>query len=144
MFYMTKYALYAGICITINMQLYANLNLHKQAQNMQKYHDATICTWQWPHKYFSYAFICTRYAKICKICKHEICMQKMQKYALPTLLMNSENFQCSEPTLEQQAKNWTMCFLLSMFWVITWTMWCTKRKQFGQTCWNIRVTVTSG
>ena len=35
----------------------------------------------------SYAFICTKYAKICKICKHESYMQHMQKYALPTLLM---------------------------------------------------------
>ena len=34
-----------------------------------------------------YAFICTKYAKICKICKHESYVQHMQKYALPTLLM---------------------------------------------------------
>ena len=38
----------------------------------------------------SYAFICTKYAKICKICKHEIYMQHMQKYALPTLLMHGK------------------------------------------------------
>ena len=36
----------------------------------------------------SYAFICTKYAKICKICEHESCMQNMQKYAPPTLLMD--------------------------------------------------------
>ena len=47
---------------------------------------------QWPHKYFSYAFICIYMHKICKqkkskICKHENHMQHMQKYALPTLLM---------------------------------------------------------
>ena len=35
-FYMHKYALYAGICIRINMPLYANLNMHKYAKNMQK------------------------------------------------------------------------------------------------------------
>ena len=29
--------------------------------------------------------LCTKYANICKICKHENYMQHMQKYALPTL-----------------------------------------------------------
>ena len=29
--------IYAGICLRINMPLYANLNMHKYAQNMQKY-----------------------------------------------------------------------------------------------------------
>ena len=33
----------------------------------------------------SYAFTCTKYAKICKICKHEIFMQPVQNYALLTL-----------------------------------------------------------
>ena len=28
--------------------------------------------------------ICTKYAIISKICSHEICMQNMQKFALPT------------------------------------------------------------
>ena len=37
MFYMLKYTLYARICIRINMPLYANLNMHKYAKNMQKY-----------------------------------------------------------------------------------------------------------
>ena len=37
MFYMLKYELYVRICIRINMPLYANLNMHKYAQNMQKY-----------------------------------------------------------------------------------------------------------
>ena len=48
---------------------------------------------QWPHKHFSCAFICiicTKYAKICKIRKHESYMQHMQKYALPTLPMFSQ------------------------------------------------------
>ena len=40
----------------------------------------------------SYAFICTKYANICKICKHGNYMQHMQKYALPTLLMS--DFHC--------------------------------------------------
>ena len=38
----------------------------------------------------SYAFICTKYAKLCKICKHESYMQHLQNNALPsvpTLLM---------------------------------------------------------
>ena len=36
-FYMHKHALYAGICIRINMPLHANLNtMHKYAQNMHK------------------------------------------------------------------------------------------------------------
>ena len=30
----------------------------------------------------SYAFICTKYSKICKTCEHESYMQNMQKYAL--------------------------------------------------------------
>ena len=34
-----------------------------------------------------YQIICTKYAKICKISKHEIYMQHMQNYVLPTLLM---------------------------------------------------------
>ena len=42
---------------------------------MQKYAVTSISSMH------SYAFICTKYAKICKICKH------MQKYALPPLLM---------------------------------------------------------
>ena len=54
---------------------------------------ATNMQWpgHWPHKYFSYAFLCIYMLKICKkyakICKHESYMQHMQKYALPTLLM---------------------------------------------------------
>ena len=35
--YVHKYALYAQICTRINLPLYANLNMHKYAQNMQKY-----------------------------------------------------------------------------------------------------------
>ena len=35
----------------------------------------------------SFAFICTKYAKICKICKHESYMQHLQNNALPFLLM---------------------------------------------------------
>ena len=38
----------------------------------------------------SYAFICTKYANICKICKHENYMQHMQKYALPTFKLLME------------------------------------------------------
>ena len=58
------------------MQLYANLNMHKYEQNMPKY--AKICS---DHisisPMHSYAFICTKYANICKICKHDIYMQNM-------------------------------------------------------------------
>ena len=34
---MHKYALYAEICIRINMPIYANLNMHKTCKNMQNY-----------------------------------------------------------------------------------------------------------
>ena len=40
---------------------------------------------QWPQKYVSFAFICNNmqeYAKICKICKHEIHVHDMQECAL--------------------------------------------------------------
>ena len=68
------------------MQLYANSNMHRYAQNMQKY--AKICSDPTNiSPMHSYVFICTKYSKICKICKHESYMQNMQKYALPTLLM---------------------------------------------------------
>ena len=67
-FYMHKYALYAGICIRINMPLYANLNMNKNAQNMHKYakifSDPISIS-----PMHSYAFTCTKYAKICKIGK---------------------------------------------------------------------------
>ena len=45
-----------------------------------------------PHKYVSEEKICKnmqKYAKICKICRHEINIQNMQKFALPTLLMTA-------------------------------------------------------
>ena len=60
----------------INMPLYANLNMHLYAKNMQKY--AKICS-DCIHisSMQSYAFICKKYAHICKICKHEIYMQNM-------------------------------------------------------------------
>ena len=68
------------------MQLYANSNMHRYAQNMQKY--AKICSDPTNiSPMHSYVFICTKYSKKCKICKHESYMQNMQKYALPTLLM---------------------------------------------------------
>ena len=69
--------IYAGICsikyaqICTNMQNICN-NMHQ------------------PHKYGSLekiCKICTKYAIICKMCSHEISMQNMQKFALPTLLM---------------------------------------------------------
>ena len=73
------------------MPLSAILNMHKYAQNMHKY--AQICSDPISISHMhSYAFICTKYAKICKICKHEIYMQHMQKYALPTLLMADDPF----------------------------------------------------
>ena len=51
---MHKYALYAEICIRINIPLYANVNMHKICTTY-----AQICkNMQWPHKHFSYAFIC--------------------------------------------------------------------------------------
>ena len=53
--------------------------MHK---DIQKY--AKICSDQ----YFSYAFMCTKYAKTCKICRH------VQKYALPTLLMPGLTSEC--------------------------------------------------
>ena len=66
----------------INMPLYANLNMHKYAQNMQKY--AKICK---TPQVFLLCIHMHLYAqnmhKICKICKHESYMQHMQKYALP-------------------------------------------------------------
>ena len=53
---------------------------------MQKY--AKICSDPISiYPMHSYAFICTKHAKICKMCKHDIYMQYLQKYALPTLLM---------------------------------------------------------
>ena len=68
------------------MPVYANLNMHKYATNMHKY--AKICSDPIGiSPMHSNAFICTKYAKICKICKHEIYMHHVQKYALPTLLM---------------------------------------------------------
>jgi len=58
----------------------------KYAINMQKY--ASIC------RVVSAAeicknmqIICNAYAQRCKICDHKLHMQKMQKYAFPTLLM---------------------------------------------------------
>ena len=67
------------------MALYANLNMHKYAQNMHIY--AKICSDPISiSPMHSYAFICTKYAKICKLSKHEFFLQHMQKYALPTLL----------------------------------------------------------
>ena len=67
-FYMHKYALYAGICIRINMPLYANLNMNKNAQNMHKYakifSDPISIS-----PMHSYAFTCTKNAKIGKIGK---------------------------------------------------------------------------
>ena len=63
--------------------------MHRYAQNMQKY--AKICSDPTNiSPMHSYVFICTKYSKICKICKHESYMQNMQKYALPTLLMVAE------------------------------------------------------
>ena len=74
---MHKYALYAGICIRINMPLYANLNMHKYAQNMQ-IKKQKICSDPISiSPMHSYAFVCTKYANICKICKHEIYVQNM-------------------------------------------------------------------
>ena len=68
------------------MPSYSNLNMHKNTQNMHKY--AKICSDPiCISPMHSYAFICTKYAKICKICKHESYMQNTQKCALPTLLM---------------------------------------------------------
>ena len=70
----------------INMPLYANLNMHKYVQNMHIY--AKICSDPISiSPMHSYAFICTKYAKLCKICKHESYMQHLQNNALPTLLM---------------------------------------------------------
>ena len=83
---MHKYVLYVGICISINMPLYTNLNIQKYAQNMHKY--AKICSDPISiAPMHSYASIYTKYAKICKIYKHASYMQHMQKYALPTLLI---------------------------------------------------------
>ena len=81
--YMHKYALYAGICIRINMPLYANLNMHKYAQNMQ-IKKQKICSDPISiSPMHSYAFVCTKYAKICQICKHE--SHIYAKYAKPCI-----------------------------------------------------------
>ena len=60
--------------------------MHKYAQNMHNYPKLCIDPKSISPMH-SYAFICTKYAKMCKICKDEIYMQHMQKYALHTLLM---------------------------------------------------------
>ena len=60
--YLHKYALYAEICTWINMQLYANLNMHKYARNMLKY--ANICSDPINiSPMHSHAFLCTKYAQ---------------------------------------------------------------------------------
>ena len=91
---MHKYALYARICIRINMPLCKfKLEYASIAYNLYKY--AKICSDPISISHMhSYAFICTKYAKICKICKHESCMQHMQKYALATLLMTTARCVC--------------------------------------------------
>ena len=88
-----KYAIickfkYAEICRNMHKDKYAIISKFKYAEICTKYHDAKICSDPISiSSMHSYAFICTKYAKICKICRHEIYMQHMQKYALPTLLM---------------------------------------------------------
>ena len=66
------------------MPFYANQNVHENAQNMHKYAVAPEVL---------YAWICKKYAQICKIRKHKSHMQNMQNYALPALLMAIMNFQ---------------------------------------------------
>ena len=63
---------YAQICV--NMQIICN-NMHRPINYGSKALKR------------KYAKICTKYAIMCKICRHEIYMQNMQKFALPTLLM---------------------------------------------------------
>ena len=63
---MSWYALYAKICIGMNMQKYAK----KKCRNMQK-----ICKYMHlPYEFISIAYICQNMQKICKIFKHEIYM----------------------------------------------------------------------
>ena len=62
---------------------YANICKLKYAKTCKKY--AKVM--QWPRKNVL-AFICIymQYTFICKVCKHEIHMQNMKKYAPPTLI----------------------------------------------------------
>ena len=82
---------YANICIEYaqNMQkIYAQICKYMQfiCKNMQIYAAQFV-----PQKYAKICknmqSICMLYAKTCKICNHVFYMQNMQKYALPTLLM---------------------------------------------------------
>ena len=77
-FSVLKYALYAEICIRINMPLlvYANLNVHKYAQNVHKY--ANICSdpISISPALHSYSQNMQKYSRyvimkvLCKICKN--------------------------------------------------------------------------
>ena len=57
--------------ICTNMQKYAIICINPTSMDLKR----------------KYAKVCTKYAFICKSCSHEIYMQNMQKFALPTLLM---------------------------------------------------------
>ena len=81
----TKYAQnkqikYAQMCT--NVQIICT-NMHKYAAHFVPKKYSKICK--------NMQIICMVYAKTCKICNHDFYMQNMQKYALPTLLMDIWN-----------------------------------------------------
>ena len=63
---MHKYAIYIYIC-----NIYAIICINPTSMDLKR----------------KYAKLCIKYAVICKICRHKMHMQNMQKYAQPTLLM---------------------------------------------------------
>ena len=67
----SKYAKYAEICEQKNKQIICN-NMHRP----------TIMILRGNMKKYAYNM-----HKICKMCKHEIYLQNVQKFALPTLMM---------------------------------------------------------